>query len=109
MLRLPRSTPPKYLLSNPQFLEKRFWVQPNTFREALMRRPSFNSSTFVTVIFLKSRLAVAADLLYKPCDRWKIPHASLRLSNIARFRDTSLVMGRGEPEFNLREKADYGG
>src|SRR5271165_5509119 len=37
-----------------------------------------------------------------------IPHASLRLSNIARFRDTSLVMGRGEPEFNLREKADYG-
>ena len=36
-------------------------------------------------------------------------HAYLRLSNIARFRDTSLVMGRGEPELNLREKADYDG
>jgi hypothetical protein len=53
-LRSPRSILLKYLLSKPHRSQKSFCFRPNSFREAFMRRPSLNSSTFVIVIFVSS-------------------------------------------------------
>jgi hypothetical protein len=53
-LRSPRSISLKYLLFKPHRSQKSFCFRPNSFREAFMRRPSLNSSTFVSVIFVSS-------------------------------------------------------